>query len=820
MLQNESLLGQQFLDAASPAVLRRIIAVLNRISDVGLNQKRVMQTIVDSACELTGAQGSVIEIQEADEMVYRSTSGSLATPALGFRLNVNGSLSGLCLKSNLILACHDSETDQRVDREGCRKIGLRSMVVVPLATTTAIVGVLKVMSNSPNAFTEEDEKVLSILGGFLARSLVQAETAASRLQQFESLANSLPQLAWIANGDGWIHWYNMGWYSYTGTTPEQMEGWGWQSVHDPLELPRVLEEWKAGIESKQPVEMTFPLRGVDGDYRWFLTRVVPIKDENDKVISWFGTNTDIDAQKRVEQKLRESQERYLTLTETIPQLVWTCLPDGQCDYLSQQWVKYTGIKEEDQLGLTWLEKVIHPDDRDRTFKHWMSAVEGKHPYDIEYRIKSAKGEFRWFKTRGTPMRDDSGKISRWVGTCTDIHDQKLAAEELLRAKEEAEKANHLKSAFLANMSHEIRTPLGAMMGFADLLGDPGINSAERANYIDILHRNGEQLGRVINDILDLSKVETGHVNFEYLRVRPLQIAHEIVSLMGVVAKEKGIALSFEDDGTTPEEIVTDPTRTKQVLMNLVSNALKFTKVGSVKITLSGFEGKDGAKCCAFEVIDSGVGIPESSIERLFKMFTQADNSMTRKYGGTGLGLALSRSLARAMGGNVRLVKTEPDKGSTFHFSIESREDMLPSISDDQTLLHTKKDALLESDSLNDIRVLLVEDSPDNQQLIWRYLSKFGAHIDIADNGLEGVAKAMHGEHDIVLMDLQMPVMDGYTAVGKLRSKGYQKPIIALTAHAMSDVQKKCRDVGCTDHLPKPINPRDLVESIMKFTNKS
>lgn len=322
---------------------------------------------------------------------------------------------------------------------------------------------------------------------------------------------------------------------------------------------------------------------------------------------------------------------------------------------------------------------------------------------------------------------------------------------------------------------------------------------------------------MINDILDLSKVETGHVNFEYLKVSPLQIAHEVVSLMGVVAKEKGIALTFENDGSTPKEIVTDPTRTKQVLLNLVSNAIKFTKVGSVRITISGFEGKNGAKCCAYEIVDSGVGIPQTSIERLFKMFTQADNSMTRKYGGTGLGLALSRSLARAMGGNVRLVKTELDKGSTFHFSIESRVDKLPSIDENEPMVAKKGDADFGPDTLKNIRVLLVEDSPDNQQLIWHYLSKYGGHIDIADNGLEGVTKALSGEHDLILMDLQMPVMDGYAAVGKLRAKGYRKPIVALTAHAMSDVSKKCKDVGCTDHLPKPINPRDLVDTIVKLT---
>lgn len=228
---------------------------------------------------------------------------------------------------------------------------------------------------------------------------------------------------------------------------------------------------------------------------------------------------------------------------------------------------------------------------------------------------------------------------------------------------------------------------------------------------------------------------------------------------------------------------------KQVLINLVSNALKFTKVGSIQITLSGFSGQNGERCCAFEVADTGIGIREDALERLFKMFSQADNSMTRRYGRTGLGLALSRSPARAIGGEVRLVHSTPNKGSTFHFAIESREDLLPSIDERNDALAKLPVKTLSPNALENAKNLFVEDSPDNQQLIWRYLIKYGALVEIADNGHEGVMKAMANDHDIILMDIQMPVMDGYTAVGKLRSKGYQKPIIALTAHAMSDVQK-------------------------------
>lgn len=691
---------------------------------------------------------------------------------------------------------------------------LRRIIVWAIATPAIALMVGHLKRKSIERIEAENAKEIQAQARLndARRASDTAEESEARFRQF---ADAMTQLAWMANADGWIHWYNERWYEYTGTTPIQMEGWGWQKVHDPKELPRVMEEWKRGIASRQPVEMTFPLRKHDGTFRWFLTQVTPVKDSSGKVLSWLGTNTDIDDQKRTADALRESRSRYAALNETIPQLVWTCRADGYCDYLSRQWIEYTEIPEEQQLGFSWLEQVIHPDDRKLTLEHWLGAVEGRHPYDIEYRIRKGDGSYRWFKTRGTQIRDDKGETTHWVGTCTDVHDQKLIAQALAAAKDEAERANTLKSAFLANMSHEIRTPLGAMMGFADLLSDPGVGAAEKANYIDILLRNGEQLGRVINDILDLSKVETGHVDLEYLRVSPLQIANEVVSLMTVVAKEKGLALSFVDDGTTPDQIVTDPTRMRQVLINLVGNSLKFTKVGSIRIALSGFEGESGEKCCAFEITDTGSGISEDSVDRLFKIFSQADNSMTRRYGGTGLGLALSRSLARLMGGDVRLVRSERDAGSTFRFSVQSREDLLPALSAPSESRDRELEAAIPIDVLKDVRILLVEDSADNQQLIWRYLSKYGALIEIADNGLEGVAKAQAGDHDIILMDLQMPIMDGYTAVGKLRANGHRKPIIALTAHAMSDVRKKCQDVGYTDHLPKPINSRNLVEAISR-----
>lgn len=394
--------------------------------------------------------------------------------------------------------------------------------------------------------------------------------------------------------------------------------------------------------------------------------------------------------------------------------------------------------------------------------------------------------------------------------------QKLeqAAKDLKSAKDEAEKANQLKSAFLANMSHEIRTPLGAIVGFADLLRDPSLSPEEHDNFINIMARNGEQLSTIIDDILDLSKVEAGHLTLEHIDTHPAMIADDVISLLTIKAREKNIVLDFKAELSTPANIVSDPVRVKQILMNIVSNAIKFTFQGAFKVRSFGAAEGKNRKFLYFEVTDTGIGIPPIEIDRVFEPFVQVDVTHTRKFGGTGLGLALSRQLARHLGGDVTITKTAEGKGTTFLITIE---DQLGK----RVLLTTRTErdptANLPENVLNNISVLVVDDSEDNRQLISLYLNKFGAVVDFAENGEVGFRKALGGHHDIVLMDIQMPVMDGYTATAKLREAGFRKPIIALTAHAMTEVRLKCLNVGCTDHLSKPINAIELIGAIAKYS---
>jgi PAS domain S-box-containing protein len=420
----------------------------------------------------------------------------------------------------------------------------------------------------------------------------------------------------------------------------------------------------------------------------------------------------------------------------------------------------------------------------------------------------------YFNSTCIRINDVDGKPMGVYEHSVDVTDRVLSRRHLELAKLEAEKANELKSAFLANMSHEIRTPIGAMLGFADLLRDPDLTSRERQNFLDVLSRNGESLAVILNDILDLSKVEAGRLVVEYRDSNPAETVQDVVSLLTMTAKDKGIRLGCSIDLTTPRTVVTDPTRLRQVFINLVGNAIKFTNRGSVEVKTSGQKNAAGNAILRIEVKDSGVGIPEDQLENIFAMFVQADGTTTRRFGGTGLGLALSRKLARALGGDVVISESQLAKGSTFVFTVEDQ----PQKRSEFSAWSCKSKTEVKQNALDGIKVLVVDDSEDNQELIFQFLNNHGATIDSASNGLAGYKKALAGDHDVVLMDIQMPEMDGYTATHKLRAAGYMKPIVALTAHAMTEARQKCMNVGCTTYLSKPINYKELVATVSELSH--
>lgn len=401
-----------------------------------------------------------------------------------------------------------------------------------------------------------------------------------------------------------------------------------------------------------------------------------------------------------------------------------------------------------------------------------------------------------FRQRNRQILHDSERLRE-----TNSQYQELLTEFRLLAQE-ASVANKSKSEFLANMSHEIRTPMTAIIGFGEVLLEY-TNTPEARDAANTIVRNANHLLEIINDILDLSKIEAGKMTVELVHFDPRDLVREIEQLMRVRADAKNLQLSVDFDPLTPRLIFSDPTRIRQILVNLVGNAIKFTELGSVNMHVSYLA---EAKIIVFEVTDTGIGMDESQIEKLFKPFSQADNSTTRRFGGTGLGLSICKRLTTLLGGDIS-VDSFPGLGTSFRAVITAGQ---TSVDDGVIVDPPRREEAVNSRTdqhdlglLHDLRILLAEDGPDNQRLIGHVLRKAGADVCIVDNGLKAFELTMKSKvdcqsFDVVLMDMQMPVMDGYEAVRQLRQADYTGRIVALTAHAMADNRKKCLEAGCDD----------------------
>ena len=395
---------------------------------------------------------------------------------------------------------------------------------------------------------------------------------------------------------------------------------------------------------------------------------------------------------------------------------------------------------------------------------------------------------------------------------------KATQADLVRARDAAEATDRAKSEFLANMSHEIRTPLTGILGFAEILmTDNGqSNETERNDHLRSIFSSGRHLLNLINDILDLSKIEAGRMEFECVECQPHRIMAEAVSVLRPKAHEKGLTLSCRCDGQVPETIRTDPARLRQLLLNLAGNAIKFADHGSVEIVVRLLQTGDKPQLM-ISIMDTGPGIAPEKVEAIFDPFVQADSSVTRRFGGTGLGLAISRRITAGLGGSLS-VQSELGRGSTFTATIDTGPltgiRLLDGFSA-EGVMHHEEHADDSEVSLSDAEILLVEDGEDNQKLISLVLRRAGATVSTASNGATGVEQATSHNFDLILMDMQMPVLDGYAAARILRERGVAVPIIALTAHAMKGDEEKCRAAGCSGYLTKPIAVNLLVQAVSR-----
>lgn len=563
--------------------------------------------------------------------------------------------------------------------------------------------------------------------------------------------------------------------------------------------------------------LVFRIIGLKGTERWMETNAVPLRDDRGQVLSHLAITRDISESVSREKELNEANERFRIAVQGSSDGLWDYDPRSEEVWYSPRFLEMLGYREgEWSRSVTEWSSRLHEEDREATLTALESHLTERAPFDVEYRLVGKDGSFRWYRARGQALWNEAGEPTRMAGNLTDIQEHKTAQESLAQAVQLAELASTAKSEFLANMSHEIRTPMTAILGFTDLLTDSSIPEAERHDYVLTIKRNGEHLLTLLNDILDLSRIEAGRMDLEHVAFNPLQVIRDIEALLRQRAREKGLDFRIVLRTALPEQLSSDPLRLRQILLNLLGNALKFTEEGSVSLEASA-QPTEGGMHLTFEVADTGIGIAPGKIEQIFETFSQEDNSMTRRFGGTGLGLHISRRLAKMLGGSLTATSV-PGEGSRFRLELPC-ESVAGPASPTQSAPKVREAG---ATPLAQRTVLLAEDGKDNQRLIRKILEKAGATVEIADNG----ALAVHAvddrpqPFDLILMDMQMPEMDGYEATRTLRDQNVDTPVIAITAHAMSGDRERCLDAGCSDFTTKPIDRRKLLEICAHWLERS
>jgi|GEM_PF-383846 len=821
---------------ATKAYLREVAVRSERLAEIA---RRTSNAVI-----ITDAQGRITWANEA----FTKITGYTLKEALG---KVPGHLLR-CEKT-------DPKATETMRAAVCGGVGCRVEImnrgkngreyvldieILPLHDPTGMLtGFMAVESDiteqveSKATIASSEARLRTINGALLVSSLKQQEVAEKLKEATERF-----ELAVAGTADGVWDWNILTGAVYYAPRFKELLGYS----ADATDFPALFESFSSrlhpddlaptqaaisrAIETDTPYESEYRLRTRDGEWRWFRARGAIQRDLAGRAVRMAGAISDI-TQARATQEQIKIATALLEEAQTVARMGnWSFdIATGKVLWSKQIFAFFGRCEADGPPDYAGVQSGYYPDDartHDDAVRACMSA--GK-PYSLVLRTSGLRAtETRYVRGEGRARVDASGKIVALFGTVADVTAEVESREALLQAQAAAEAASRSKSEFLANMSHEIRTPLTAILGFADLLredGDLGQSPARRIDTIDTIRNAGTHLLTVINDILDISKIEADKMTVERVATPLTIILHEVVSLIRPRAAGKGVTLTASLASPVPDSILSDPTRLRQILMNLAGNAAKFTDAGSVSITASVMPRSNGATLI-IDVDDTGAGMTAEQAGRLFQAFSQADNTVTRKHGGTGLGLTICRRLAALMGGEVMLARTEPGRGSCFRVELplEAAPGAVMVERLDAMVTLAAQAAAAPAATLNG-RILLAEDGLDNQRLIAFRLGKAGATVDIADNGriaLEMIdrSEADKKPYDLLLTDMQMPEMDGYTLARTLRDRGSRLAIVALTAHAMAEDRQKCLDSGCDDYATKPIENAKLLTTCADWIGKA
>jgi len=629
-------------------------------------------------------------------------------------------------------------------------------------------------------------------------------------ERFRLIANSIPQLAWMAEPNGRLFWFNERWYQFSGAEPgNPRAGWAaWLAAQDANFFPAAERQWRYALAHGVPFDMEFPMRGRDGDSRWFLTRAVPATGPDGSPTLWFGTCTDITEQRETAQALRQSEERLLLAVETAQLGLWSLDPARQQLRYSETFRAQMG---REQPNLTYEEfwSAVRDDHRAELEERVRDAIATGGEMSVEYPIVTASGEERWILARARAVPGTSGAFVALMGVSLEITERKrdeqrresvLAAERAARS--EAERVARMKDEFLATLSHELRTPLNAVIGWAEVLQRAAPGSADFERGVNAITRNARLQAQLIEDLLDTSRIVSGTLDLDLATVEMSEIVDSAIESLqpALTARRIHIARNY----SAAVRVRGDRRRLQQVVWNLLSNAVKFSPSGGiVQVVLT-------ASCgdCALEVRDQGQGMDPAFLPFLFERFRQQDSSRTRRSGGLGLGLSIVKQIVQLHGGSVTGTSEGPGTGAVFRVALPCLADTQPMTPD-----HAAGPRVSGFDVLRDARILVVDDEPDARDLVARILRQHRATVLLAASAEEALAKVRSERPDLIISDIGMPARDGFELIQDVRALLDQVrdiPALALTAFARAEDQELALRSGFQRHLGKPVDSLALV----------
>lgn len=732
------------------------------------------------------------------------------TAGAGHRMILDTTLSTVCSSGNTVTG--HVLTFRDVSRQHALDMQLRSELKTrqrALESLRRVLGTLELDPEATNAPLDADD-LDALISHVVA--LIQEREVGRRALNNQKFALDQHAIVSMTDLQGNIIYANGKFTQISGYAPDELLGKNHSIVNSGVHPPAFFAEMWSTIAQGRVWHGEICNRSKTGALYWVEATIVPLLGGDGQPEQFIAIRTDITVRKSMETRLAEQLRFVEVLLEATPTAIY--LKDRQGRYLrfNKAFENLFGVDRADWIGKTVFDLVpgegVLTDARDRE----LYAARGIQTYEATFNNRKT-GEVREGLYWKAPLTDSHGEVSGLVGTILDITEKNRIERELRDAKRSAEAASQAKSDFLANMSHEIRTPMNGVIGMTDLALDL-VQSPLQDEYLRIVKSSAQSLMVILNDILDFSKIEAGKLNIESVRFTLVESIEDTLGALRSRAAKKGLDLQCNLPSDLPTTVLGDPVRLRQILTNLCDNAIKFTSQGGIYIEV-GATSADAATILHFTVRDTGIGIAPAKQQGVFDAFSQADTSTTRRYGGTGLGLTICARLVELMGGKIWVDSVE-GQGSTFHFTVRVQQ------ASDLPLGSAYGVPAVQYES-RALQVLLVEDNPINQMLATTLLKKWGHSVCLATNGQEAVELFVTQPWDIVLMDMQMPVMGGIEATQRIRSsepRGQHTPIVAMTANAMDTDRQACIQAGMDDHLAKPFNATALQAVLARFATRS